>query len=84
MMRPSLYALVLRMMGGPGVGLDTLRLIERIGAILGLAASALLLEVRGMEGSLLMLSVVLVTGLILYVTIDIVVRYWSSDVRSEC
>jgi MFS family permease len=83
MMRPSLYALVLRMMGGPGVGLDTLRLIERIGAILGLAASALLLEVRGMEGSLLMLSVVLVTGLILYVTIDIIVRYRSCDVRSE-
>lgn len=83
MIRPSLYALVLRMMGGPGVGLDTLRLIERIGAILGLVASALLLGDSGMEGSLLMLSVVLVTGLILYVTIDIVVRYRSSDVRSE-
>ena len=84
MIRPSLYSLVLRMMGGPGVGLDTLRLIERIGAILGLAASTLLLGDSGMEGSLLMLSIVLVTGLILYVTIDIVVRYWSSDVRSEC
>ena len=83
MIRPSLYSLVLRMMGGPGVGLDTLRLIERIGAILGLVASALLLGDSGMEGSLLMLSVVLVTGLILYVTIDIVVRYRSSDVRSE-
>jgi hypothetical protein len=83
MIRPSLYTLVLRMMGGPGVGLDTLRLIERIGAILGLAASALLLGDRGMEGSLLMLSIVLVTGLILYVTIDLVVRYRSCDVRSE-
>ena len=84
MIRPSLYAQVLRMMGGQGVGLDTLRLIERIGAILGLAASALLLGDSGMEGSLLMLSIVLVTGLILYVTIEIVVRYRSCDVRSEC
>jgi MFS family permease len=84
MIRPSLYALVFRMTGGPGVGLDTLRLIERIGAILGLAASALLLGDSGMEDSLLMLSIVLVTGLILYVTIDIVVRYRSCDGRSEC
>lgn len=84
MIRPSLYSLVLRMTGGAGVALDMLRLIERIGAILGLAASALLLSDSGMEGSLLMLSIVLLTGLILYVTIDIVVRYWSFDGRSEC
>jgi predicted MFS family arabinose efflux permease len=78
MIRPSLYTLVLRMTGGPGVGLDVLRLIERIGAILGLAASALLLGNRGMESSLSMLSIVLVTGLILYVTIDLVGRYRSA------
>ena len=84
MIRPSLYAVVLRMMGGPGVGLDTLRLIERIGAILGLAASALLLEDSGMDRSLLMLSIVLVTGLILYAIIELVVRYRSCDVSSEC
>jgi predicted MFS family arabinose efflux permease len=77
MIRPSLYTLVLRMTGGPGVGLDTLRLIERIGAILGLAASALLLGNRGIESSLSMLSAVLVTGLILYVTIDLAKRYRS-------
>ena len=77
MIRPSLYTLALRMTGGPGVGLDTLRLIERIGAILGLAASALLLGNRGIESSLSMLSAVLVTGLILYVTIDFAERYRS-------
>jgi MFS family permease len=77
MIRPSLYTLVLRMTGGPGVGLDTLRLIERIGAILGLAASALLLGDYGMESSLRMLCIVLVTGLTLYVTIETTARYRS-------
>ena len=61
-----------------------MRLIERIGAILGLAASALLLGDRGLEGSLLMLSSVLGIGLILYVTIEIVERYRSREGRSVC
>lgn len=84
MIRPSLYSLVLGMTQGPGVGLDVLRLIERIGAILGLAASALLLGDRGMESSLLMLTTLLGAGLVLYATIDIVERYRSHDGRSVC
>jgi predicted MFS family arabinose efflux permease len=84
MIRPSLYTLVFGMTGGPGVGLDILRLIERIGAILGLMASALLLADRGMHSSLLMLSTVLGSGLILYVTIDIVEHNRSRDGRSAC
>jgi predicted MFS family arabinose efflux permease len=84
MIRPSLYTLVLSMSGGPGAGLDTLRLIERIGAILGLAASALLLGDRGLESSLLMLSSLLGTGLILYVTIEFIERYRAGEGRSVC
>jgi predicted MFS family arabinose efflux permease len=82
MIRPSLYTLVLRMTEGPGVGLDTLRLIERIGAILGLAASAMLLGDRGMDSSLVMLSALLGAGLLLYVTIDFVERFRTRDVSS--
>jgi predicted MFS family arabinose efflux permease len=84
MIRPSLYTLVLRMTGGPGVGLDTLRLIERIGAILGLAASALLLGDRGIESSLVMLCSLMGAGLIFYVTIDVVERYRTRDGRPGC
>ena len=78
MIRPSLYSLALRMTGGPGVGLDILRLIERVSAILGLAACALLLGNKGMESSLQMLSAVLLTGLVLYVTIELVEWYRSA------
>ena len=77
LIRPSLYTMVLRMAGGSGTGLDTLRLIERIGAILGLAASAFLLGDTGAESSIRMLSIVLVSGLTLYVTVEVVEHYRS-------
>jgi predicted MFS family arabinose efflux permease len=71
LMRPPLYALALRVTGGPGAGLSALRLIERIGAILGLVASALLLDDIGAQSSIRMLGMAVLSGLALYVIIGI-------------
>jgi predicted MFS family arabinose efflux permease len=71
LLRAPLYALALRITGGPGAGLSALRLIERIGAILGLAASALLLGDIGAESSIRALGIAVLSGVALYAIVEI-------------
>jgi predicted MFS family arabinose efflux permease len=78
LMRAPLYALALRITGGPGAGLGALRLIERVGAILGLAASALLLGDIGAESSIRALGIVVLFGVALYAIVEITLRSRSA------
>jgi len=70
LMRAPLYALVARMTGGAGAGIDTLRLVERIGAILGLAASALLLADIGAQTSVIVLGGIVLLGHSLFAIVE--------------
>jgi predicted MFS family arabinose efflux permease len=70
-MRAPLYALALGVTGGSGPALSTLRVIERIGATLGLAASAMLLGDIGAERSIRALGTAVLAGLVLYVIIEL-------------
>jgi predicted MFS family arabinose efflux permease len=65
-----LFTLALRITGGPGPGIDALRLIERIGAILGLAASAVLLGMIGAEASIRLLGFFVLVGVAVYVIVE--------------
>jgi predicted MFS family arabinose efflux permease len=65
-LRAPLYALALKICGGPGAGLSALRLSERIGAIVGLAASALLLGDIGAENSIRILGIVVLSGIAIF------------------
>jgi predicted MFS family arabinose efflux permease len=78
LMRAPLYALALRITGGSGAGLNALRLIERIGAILGLAASALLLGDIGAESSIRALGTAVLSGIALYAIVEIAGRFRSA------
>jgi predicted MFS family arabinose efflux permease len=78
LLRAPLYALALRITGGPGAGLSALRLIERIGAILGLAASALLLGDIGAESSIRALGIAVLSGVALYAIVEITGRSRSA------
>jgi len=74
LIRAPLYALALRITGGPGPGIDALRLIERIGAIIGLAASAVLLGLIGAEASLRLLGLAVLAGVAVYVIVELAGR----------
>lgn len=65
-----LYTLAFRITGGTGPGTDLLRVLERVGAIIGLAASAVLLGRIGAEGSLRLLGLAVLAGLLAYAIID--------------
>jgi predicted MFS family arabinose efflux permease len=78
LLRAPLYALAVRITGGLGAGLSALRLFERIGAILGLAASALLLGDIGAEISIRALGVVVLSGVGLYAIVEITGRLRSA------
>jgi hypothetical protein len=78
LLRAPLYALVLRITGGPGAGLSALRLIERIGAILGLAASALLLGDIGAESSVRALGIAVLSGVVFYGIVETAGRLRSA------
>ena len=69
-----LYALALRITGGPGPGIDALRLLERIGAILGLAASAVLLGLIGAEASIRLLGLAVLAGVAVYAIVELAGR----------
>src|SRR3546814_11321290 len=69
-MRAPLYAVVIRMTGGVGAGINVLRLIERIGAILGLAASALLLKDIGAQRSVTAVGIIVLAGIVLYALLE--------------
>ena len=65
-----LYALALRITGGSGPGIDALRLLERVGAILGLAASAVLLGQIGAEASIRLLGIAVLAGAVIYAIVE--------------
>jgi len=70
LIRAPLYALSLQATGGSDRGLSTLRFLERIGAILGLAISAALLGEIGAEASIRWLGLAVLTGFIVYVIVE--------------
>jgi MFS family permease len=74
MIQTPLYALALRITGGPGPGIDALRLIERVGAILGLAASAILLGRIGAGASIRLLGFAVLAGVAVYAIVEIAGR----------
>jgi predicted MFS family arabinose efflux permease len=78
LLRAPLYALALRITGGPGAGLSALRLIERLGAMLGLTASALLLADIGAESSIRALGIAVLSGVALYAIVEIAGRSRSA------
>jgi hypothetical protein len=65
-LRAPLYALALRICGGRGAGLAVLRMIERIGALIGLAICAILLDDIGAESTVRILGMVVLSGIGLY------------------
>ena len=71
LIQTPLYTLALRITGGPGPGIDVLRLLERIGAILGLAASAVLLGQIGAEASIHLLGFAVLAGVGVYAIVEI-------------
>jgi hypothetical protein len=70
LIRAPLYALAVQATGGPGRGLSALRLLERVGAILGLTISAVLLGEIGAEASIRWLGFAVLTGLVAYVIVE--------------
>jgi len=70
LIRAPLYALAIQAAGGPGYGLSALRFIERVGAILGLAISAILLGEIGAEASIRWLGFAVLTGVAAYAIVE--------------
>jgi hypothetical protein len=68
---PTALALVLRITDGPGRGVAALRLLERVGAMLGLATSAVVLGEIGPETSIRMLGLVVLTGGMIYAIVEL-------------
>jgi len=77
-LRAPLYALAINITGGSNAGLSALRLVERIGATLGLAATAFLLGDIGAESSIRALGIVVLSGVALYAIVDISLRFRSA------
>jgi predicted MFS family arabinose efflux permease len=70
-----LYTLAFRITGGPGPGIDALRVLERIGSIAGLAASAVLLGVIGAEASIRLLGFTVLFGISVYAIVETAGRF---------
>lgn len=71
LIRTPLYTLALRITGGPGPGIDMLRLLERVGAIIGLIASALLLGDVGGEAAIRAVGVIVLAGAVVYTVAEL-------------
>jgi predicted MFS family arabinose efflux permease len=74
LMQTPIYALALRLTGGLGPGIDALRLIERLGAIAGLAVSAVLLGEIGAQASLRLLGFAVLAGVVVFVIVTVTGR----------
>lgn len=74
LIRTPQYALVLAMTGGTGDGLGPLRVVERVGALLGLVASALVLGESGAEPSLRVLGLVVLAGAAAFAMLEVIRR----------
>ncbi len=72
--RTPLYSQALRITGGPGPGMDTLRLVERLGAIAALLLSALLLESLGAVSTLRLLAGFALVGAACFGTVELLSR----------
>ena len=70
-----LHTLAFRITGGPGPGIDALRVLERIGSIAGLAASAVLLGVIGAEASIRLLGFTVLFGISVYAIVETAVSF---------
>ena len=70
MMRAPSYSLAVRITEGSGGALSALRGIERLGALAGLAASALVLGHVGALASVAMLGILVLCGVVLYLVVE--------------
>lgn len=77
-LRAPLYALAAGNIGDSDTRLGALRMIERVGAILGLATSALLLNDIGAEISIRALGFAVLSGVALYAIVEISFRSHST------
>ncbi len=79
LIRAPLYSQAIAMTGGSGTALSVLRLVERVGAIIGLGASALLLGNMGAASSVRALGIAVICGMILYTVLEVVERRRPGD-----
>ena len=82
LMQTPIYALALRITGGPGPGIDALRLIERLGAIARLMLSAFLLSEIGAKASLRLLGFAVLAGIAIFVIVTVTERSCQTRGRS--
>jgi MFS family permease len=75
LMRAPIYAVAVKMTGGAAAGFSILRLAERVGALIGLGASALLLGRIGADFSITTLAVAILAGLSLYIFTEFFGRF---------
>jgi hypothetical protein len=75
LMRAPIYAVAVKMTGGAAAGFSILRLAERVGALIGLGASALLLRRIGADFSIITLAVAILAGLSLYIFTEFFGRF---------
>ena len=75
LIRAPLYSLVLRITSGPGPGIDALRLFERLGAVMGLIASAILLSEISADVSIQSLGIAVLVGALGYAIVETFQRF---------
>ncbi len=75
LMRTPLYTHALRQTGGPGPGIDALRLTERLGAIAALLISVALLGALGPAGSLRLLAGFMLAGVVAFAIVEFTARH---------
>lgn len=80
LMQTPIYATALRINRGPGAGIDALRVVERLGAIAGLAVSAVFLDRIGALASLQVLGIIVLAGIAVYASVEI---GWSISGRKS-
>jgi hypothetical protein len=78
MMRAPSYSLAVRITEGSGGALSALRGIERLGALAGLAVSALLLGHVGALASVRALGILVLCGVVLYLLVE-GAREWAKS-----
>ncbi|MCP5087771.1 MAG: MFS transporter [Rhodobacteraceae bacterium] len=70
LMQTPIFAMALKINGGPGRGIDALRLIERLGAIAGLVVGAVLLGRVGAGICLQVLGIAVLAGITIYSIVE--------------
>ncbi len=75
LIRTPLYTYALRLTGGPGPGIDMLRVTERLGAIAALLVSVALLGALGTAGSLRLLAGFMLAGMVAFGIVEFRARH---------